>query len=190
MNTVQPIRDREKIEEMKEELKKGGTRDYMIFYTGINSGMRISDIIALNRDNVRNADGSMKTHISIIEKKTKKTKKFPLTGNFYYEMEKYTKNIKEGEYLFKSQKGTNKPITTTQAYRILKEASIKVGLDEIGTHSMRKTFGYHHYKQYKDVALLQRIFNHSSPSITLRYIRYTTAGNRRELCKFLFIIEK
>ncbi|MBO8430908.1 site-specific integrase, partial [Spirochaetes bacterium] len=40
----------------------------------------------------------------------------------------------------------------------------------IGTHSMRKSFGYHHYKQFKDVAMLQMIFNHSSPQITLRYI--------------------
>ena len=170
MKEVQPIREREKIEEMKEELKKAGTRDYMLFYTGINSGMRISDIVRLNRDNVRNADGSMKSHITIIEKKTNKVKKFPLTGNFYYELERYTKDMKKGEYLFKSQKGENKPITTTQAYRILKEASINVDLEEIGTHSLRKTFGHHHYKQYKDIALLQKIFNHSSPSITLRYI--------------------
>jgi integrase len=35
---------------------------------------------------------------------------------------------------------------------------------------MRKTFGYWHYQQYHDVAMLQTIFNHSSPSITLRYI--------------------
>lgn len=35
---------------------------------------------------------------------------------------------------------------------------------------MRKTFGYFHYKQYKDVAILQEIFNHSAPSVTLRYI--------------------
>lgn len=38
---------------------------------------------------------------------------------------------------------------------------------------MRKTFGYHHYKQFRDVALLQTIFNHSAPSITLRYIGIT-----------------
>ena len=40
----------------------------------------------------------------------------------------------------------------------------------VGTHTMRKTFGYHHYQQFKDVAILQYILNHSSPSITLRYI--------------------
>jgi len=35
---------------------------------------------------------------------------------------------------------------------------------------LRKTFGYHFYQQTKDVALLQELFNHSSPSVTLRYI--------------------
>ncbi|OVE45880.1 tyrosine-type recombinase/integrase, partial [Pseudobacillus badius] len=40
----------------------------------------------------------------------------------------------------------------------------------IGTHTMRKTFGYHFYQQTKDVAMLQQIFGHSAPSVTLRYI--------------------
>ena len=76
----------------------------------------------------------------------------------------------EGEFLFKSRKGENKPITTTQAYRIMEIAAYRAGIDNVGTHTMRKTFGYWHYKQFKDVALLQEIYNHSSPSITLRYI--------------------
>ena len=68
MNFVQPIRDKNKLEEIKNELKKNGTRDYMLFYTGINTGLRISDLLKLNYDDVRNKDGSMKSHISIIEK--------------------------------------------------------------------------------------------------------------------------
>lgn len=99
-----------------------------------------------------------------------KTKRFPLCNTLFEELELYTKNMREGEYLFKSQKGKNKPITTTQAYRILKECSNKINIPEVGTHTMRKTFGYFHYKQYRDVAILQQIFNHSSPNITLRYI--------------------
>lgn len=65
---------------------------------------------------------------------------------------------------------SNKPITTTQAYRILNNAAIHIGLTEIGTHTMRKTFGYHHYQQFHDIAILQQIFNHSSPSITMKYL--------------------
>lgn len=56
------------------------------------------------------------------------------------------------------------------AYKILREAADYVSLDGIGTHTLRKTFGYHFYQQYKDPALLQEIFNHSSEEITLRYI--------------------
>ena len=65
---------------------------------------------------------------------------------------------------------TKQNIGRVQAYRILNKAAAEVGLIEIGTHTLRKTFGYHFYKRYKDVALLQEIFNHSAPSITLRYI--------------------
>jgi len=43
-------------------------------------------------------------------------------------------------------------------------------MDSIGTHTLRKTFGYHFYQKYKDIALLQELFNHSAPSVTLRYI--------------------
>lgn len=140
MNTVQPIRDREKLNELKEELKRNGTRDYLLFYTGLNSGMRVSDVVNLNVNDVRNQDGTMKQHITVIEKKTGKQKRFPLCNGLLAEMEKYTKHMKEGEYLFKSRKGINRPITTTQAYRIIVNAAKIVGLEEIGTHTMRKTF--------------------------------------------------
>ena len=170
MNFVQPIRDKNKLEEMKDELKKSGTRNYMMFFVGINSGMRVSDIVKLNYNDVRDEYGNMRRHITIIEQKTKKVKKFPIYNDLYMELEKYTRNMNQGDYLFKSQIGTNKPITTTQAYRILKDASSTIGLEEVGTHTMRKTFGYFHYKQYHDIAILQTIFNHSAPSITLRYI--------------------
>ena len=48
--------------------------------------------------------------------------------------------------------------------------------DGIGTHTMRKTFGYWFYKQTKDVAKLQSLLNHSPPEITLRYIGITEKG--------------
>ena len=53
----------------------------------------------------------------------------------------------------------------------MNNACLQLGLKyNIGTHSLRKTFGYHHYKQFKDIVILQKIFNHSSSDITLRYI--------------------
>ena len=169
MNFVQPIRDKNKLEEMKEELKKRGTRDYLLFITGLNTGLRVSDIVKLKYDDIRDTNGNMKSHITILEQKTKKIKKFPICNDLYIELELYTRRMKKGDYLFKSR-ASNAPITTTQSYRIIRATANKIGLTEIGTHTMRKTFGYFHYKQYHDVAILQTIFNHSSPSITLRYI--------------------
>ena len=61
-------------------------------------------------------------------------------------------------------------IKRDRAYKILNEAAQEIGLGEIGTHSMRKTFGYWHYQKYKDVALLQHLFNHANSAVTLRYI--------------------
>mgnify|MGYP005781587897 FL=1 len=170
MNYVQPIREQSKIEEMKRELKKNGTRDYLLFYTGINTGLRISDIIKLKVKDVLNPDRTMKTQIDIIEEKTKKKKRYKINNGLVEELRQFTKDMDFEEYIFKSRKGENKPITRIQAYRILNNAGAKIGLEEIGTHTLRKTFGYHFYQQTKDVALLQELFNHSAPSITLRYI--------------------
>jgi integrase len=78
-------------------------------------------------------------------------------------------NKPDNSPLFESQKQHR--LDRSQVYRVLNEACSATGVNaNIGTHTMRKTFGYHHYKQFKDVAMLQMIFNHSSPNITLRYI--------------------
>ena len=88
------------------------------------------------------------------------------------------------EWLFNSKK-YNHPITRVQAYRIIVNACKQAGiLDNIGTHTLRKTFGYHFYKATKDIALLQYIFNHSSPAITLRYIGINQDLVNESLCSF------
>jgi integrase len=165
MKLVQPIRDREKLEEMKMELLKIGYKNYLMFVIGINTGLRISDILQLTVKDLKD-----KTHIKIVEQKTNKIKRFLVNSSLKVEIDKYINTMSDEEYLFQSRKGENKPISRVQAYRILNSAAEHIGLQEIGTHTLRKTFGYWHYKQYKDVALLQEIFNHSSPSVTLRYI--------------------
>lgn len=170
MNYVQPIRDKQKIEEMKEELKKSGTRDYLLFVFGINVGLRISDIIKLKAKDVLNVDRTIKKHIEIIEKKTDKRKRFKINPILAEELYSYIKNKDFEEYIFKSRNGNNQHITRFRAYTILNNAGKGIGIEEIGTHTLRKTFGYWFYNQTHDVALLQELFNHSSPSITLKYI--------------------
>jgi len=165
MNKVEPIRDREKIEEVKMELLKDNYRNYLLFAVGINTGLRIGDMLKLKVKDVRN-----QTHIILKEEKTNKSKKFFINSVLRNALDNYISNMADHEYLFQSRNGNNQPLSRSQAYRILNGAGTKVGLDSIGCHSTRKTFGYHHYKQHKDVALLQELFNHSAPSITLDYI--------------------
>ncbi|MEK4886416.1 site-specific integrase [Bacillus sp. FSL W8-0223] len=176
---VQPIRDKQQIEDMKWSLRKWcGERDYILFLIGINTGLRIGDLLKLKVSDVRR-----KKKIVIQEGKTKKPRMINLT-NIYDEVQEYVKTV-DSEWLFPSRKG-DKPITPTQAYRQLNKAAEMVDITEgIGTHTMRKTFGYWFYKQTKDVAKLQAILNHSHPSITLRYIGITEEEIEKDLESFV-----
>jgi integrase len=165
MNKVEPIRDIEKVKKMKSLLKKQNFRDYLLFELGINSGLRISDLLKLKVEDVKNKDS-----IRLKEQKTGKSKKIKLNHQVKKAIDEYITGMDLQEYLFQSRKGDNKPISRVQAYRVLKKAGNELGIEHLGTHTLRKTFGYHHYKQNKDVALLQRIFNHNSPTTTLEYI--------------------
>ncbi len=73
------------------------------------------------------------------------------------------------EFLFKSRQAY-KAITRQRAYQILQDVAVEFRINNFGTHSLRKTFGYHFYQKTKDVVTLQEIFNHSHSSVTLRYI--------------------
>lgn len=165
MEFVEPIRDKEKIELVKTILKKSGLRNYVLFILGINSGLRISDILNLKVSDVIN-----KKYIEIKERKTNKNRRFPITESFGPSLAEYVSGKSPEEWLFSSQRG-DRAITRVQAYRIISKACVKAGITvRIGTHTLRKTFGYHFYNKTKDIALLQSILNHSSPSVTLRYI--------------------
>jgi integrase len=200
MNTVQPIRDINKVKQIESNLKKKKYRDYLLFRLGIYSGYRVSDIVKLQAKDIRN-----KTHFNFSENKTGKKKALKIKIDLKQELDEYIKNMDDNDYLFSSQVYTNtitttkriktesgkshnikekikntsssSPIQRMQAYRIINSAARKVGIKEdIGTHSMRKTFGYHFYIQYKDngefdpISILQVIFNHSSRQMTLKYI--------------------
>ncbi|MEK4883655.1 site-specific integrase [Bacillus sp. FSL W8-0223] len=178
MNFVQPIRDQEKIERIKEFLKEDSERNYLLFLVGINTGLRISDILKLKVGDVKG------THIALREQKTSKQKWIRITPSLKRELNKYIAGKDDSEYIFKSRQGKNKPIGRSMAYKILRKAANEFKLKDIGTHTLRKTFGYHFYQQTKDVAMLQEIFNHSSPDITLRYIGVNQDSMDKAMSKF------
>ncbi|PWW20204.1 phage integrase family protein [Cytobacillus oceanisediminis] len=177
---VQPIRSKEKLEDVKWSLKKWcGQRDYILFLIGINTGLRVGDLVKLKIKQVKG-----KKKITVKEGKTKKPRVIQLT-NIYDEIQSYIKLLEGTAWLFPSRQGGSH-ITTTQAYRQLVKAAKMVDIEDgIGTHTMRKTFGYWFYKQTKDVAKLQEILNHSKPEITKRYIGITQEEIEDSLNEFV-----
>lgn len=165
MNYVEPIRDINKVMDIENYLKKKDDKYYIMFELGIYTGLRISDILKLKVKDVKN-----KNSISIKEQKTRKQKVFGINPLLKKELKWYCEDKDGEEYLIKSREGYNKSISREMAYKVIKAAGIEVGIYDLGTHSLRKTFGYHFYMKYKDIVLLQKIFNHVDPSITLRYI--------------------
>ena len=165
---VQPIRSKEQIKDMKWALKRHcSERDYILFMIGINTGLRVSDLLQLKTHMILKLKRKRRKELKVKEGKTKKERIINLTSIFD-EVYQYAQTV-ENTWLFPSRKG-DQPISKIQAYRQLQKAGDFADVESIGTHTMRKTFGYWFYKQTKDVAMLQDILNHSTPQITLKYI--------------------
>jgi len=164
MEFVQPIRDRQKLAELKAVLAESSDRNRMLFVCGIHTGLRISDLLKLR---VRDVQGD---YIDIREQKTGKRVRRLISTSLRKELNRYTRDKDGRVYLFRSRLGANQPLTRSGAYKLLRKAAESVGLQNIGTHTLRKTFGYMMYQREKNVARLQELLNHSSPSVTLRYI--------------------
>lgn len=177
---VQPLREQKDIAEMIEALsmaKNSGDRNVLLFKIGISTGLRAGDIVKIRIEDVKG-----KTSFKVREGKTKKERTVYLNA-IMADIADYLADKPDEGWLFPSRKG-DKHITTTQAYRILTAAGELIGRDDIGTHTMRKTFGYHYYKRTKDVATLMEIFNHESQRTTLRYIGITEEEKENSLKDF------
>lgn len=163
MKSVDPIRDKELISEILEWLKQRNYRDYLMFLIGINTGLRISDILKLRYSDFKG------THLYITEIKTKKKKEIPINSVLRNEF----KNLKPSNpkaLIFKSRQGRHKAIGRKRAYQIMQDVGKEFGIENIGTHTLRKTFGYHYMQNGGDIEVLKVMFNHSDSSITARYI--------------------
>lgn len=163
---VRPLRTAEEIQDMMWAIGKTSRhakRNQFLFLMGINTGLRISDLVKLKVKDVN------KRNPKVREQKRKKVRVLFLDG-IWNDIQQYIKGMDKDDYLFASQKGTNEPVTTTACYQMLDKAAKLLDRPDIGTHTMRKTFGYHYYKQTKDIVSLMEIFKHSDPAETKEYI--------------------
>lgn len=179
MSTTQPIRDKQNLQNFKTyyQNQKTNIRNYTIIVIGLNTALRINDILHLTYEEVYQ-DGRVRDHITIKERKTGKENRILLNQEARLALEQYrfelirSKMYQTGNpYLFPSPKKADAPLSRSQAYRMITAAAEAIGIGEhISCHSLRKTFGYHAWKQGNDPVVIMVIFNHSSLSITKRYL--------------------
>lgn len=165
INTVVPIKDINLVLDIADYLQQKSERNYVMYLFGIYSGLRISDILSFK---VRDVKG--KESVYIREKKTGKEKQFALNQELQKAIAGYVSNKKNYEYLFPSPGKKYVPLSRQQAYNIIRSAGLVFGVEHLGTHTLRKTFGYHMYQKTRDAAMLMKLFNHSDIHTTLRYI--------------------
>ena len=187
MQKVQPLREKTEVERFKNALKRRNLRDWAMFTFGANTGLRASDILRLRVKDILDPESvpsriRVADSIEIIEKKTKKIRDIPLNKAAKDAIKEYVTrsgllDSPEGAKvpLFPSRKGRgSRSITRSAAWRALHVAAKEAGIrSRIGTHTMRKTFGYALYAAGTDITRIQYLLNHSSPEVTLAYIGIT-----------------
>lgn len=191
----EPLRTAAQIDIVRSLIKvktKEPLRNRLIFDIGINNGIRTNDILRLKVDDVVDANGKPKASTTIIESKTGKKRVLRFNESIQNQLATYLdQRGSSSDWLFASYHNPQKPITTQAIYRMF--SRIKQGqplLKGLTAHSMRRTFGYHFYKQTHDVVTLMKIFNHSSQAITLRYIGIEKEDIDKELSNFSLWFQK
>ena len=176
MNFVEPIRDKNKIKAIKGNLKaKKNPRDFLLFTLGINTGLRISDLLNLKVKDVRDRRGDVRKYIWIKEKKTKRGRKIPLNAVVKEALKYYFNRSAIYDldgYLFTAEKDKmNKPLSSCGAWQLVNDWCREVGINyQVGTHSLRKTLGYHLRMQGAPIALIAERLGHKNLGSIRSYI--------------------
>ena len=179
MNRVEPIRDPRKVAAIKKMLRgEKSLRDYVLFVIGINTALRIGDLLALSVGDVLDREGAVAQFLAIREHKTGRHARVYLNDNVrsalgeYFDREPVTNPDLP---LFRSVR-SNQPIDRTRAWRLINNWCQAVGLTNAryGAHTLRKTWGYMARKVHGiPIELIQAKLGHATPAVTKRYLGIT-----------------
>lgn len=176
MGKSEPIRNYKDIERMKQYLlAQGRWRDHALITMGLNTALRISDLLKLRWGNVYNFKTStFYLHIYIQEQKTKKQNIVsinPCICDSLNLLKSHLPTVSEEDFLFQSRVNQPRPIHRSRAYAIIREMAEVLDMEGvISCHSLRKSFGYHAWKRGYSPAVIMEIYNHSSLQVTRRYL--------------------
>ena len=176
MNKSQPIKNKEKLDRFKNFYieEEYNPRNYMFISLGLNTALRVSDLLKFTWNDVYNFDNScFRTHVKLTEQKTTKQSVIFLNSRIINSLSWYKSKelIKFLPDTFLFSNANNQHISRSTAYRIVHNAAVSCEIEGvISPHSLRKTFGYYAWKQGTSPVLLMDIYQHSSFEITKRYL--------------------
>ena len=176
MATTQPIRNKQQVRALAEYyLKKGQLRNQVLIVLGLHTALRISDLLRITWDDVYDFENKrIRTRIDIVEKKTRKAKSISLNRAAITALTMFANQSAQKGHLLIENAQTRKAISRIQAYRLIRAASEALKFQSrVSCHSLRKTFGYHVWKSGVSPAVIMEIYNHSSLSVTRRYLGVT-----------------
>ena len=175
--TTEPIRNKKQAAELLRYYKdRGQFRNYVLIVAALHTALRISDLLRLTWNDVYDFScHRVRQEICLVEKKTKKTKTLALNKEVIAALNLLLSwvDVSTGDPVFKSRK-TGRAIGRVQAYRIIRAAAEALAfLGRVSCHSLRKTFGYHAWKNGISPVVIMDIYNHSSFAVTQRYLGVT-----------------
>jgi len=167
---VDPIRSQKDIKAIL-KLLSDNPRDKLLFLMGINNGLRCGDLLKLKVSDVNGM--KVGESLTIKEGKTGKQNVLVINKPVFEALKSYIeyKKPEDNEYLFESRK-EKRAITIQAVNNKVKRWTSDINLKgNYGAHTLRKTWGYFQRTVYGvGFELICKRFNHSSPSITMRYL--------------------
>ena len=182
MNFVEPIRSTKKITQIKNLLKgQGRYRDLLLFTVGLNTALRVSDLLSLRIGDFVNSEGTDRKRFWIREAKRNKRNDVIINDSIIQALTAYRAAYSDAEtapqhFAFFNVKTNDyhHPISRKQVWKVITKLCHEVGLQgNYGTHTLRKTWGYHARRQGVDLALIMHKLNHNSLAYTQRYLGIT-----------------
>lgn len=182
MNFVEPIRDRKKIAQIKNLLRgQQRFRDLLLFTVGINTALRISDVLQLRIGQFVDEQSNLRSRFGVREMKTGKRHDVTINDSIREALQEYlaaypdvTSNPDNFIFFNSQYNRYAEPLKRGRVWEFISTICAEVGLSgNYGTHSLRKTWGYQARMQGVDLAIIMYKLNHANLADTKRYIGIT-----------------
>jgi len=155
-------------------------RDRLILELLYGSGLRVSELIDLNWENIE-TDQRM---IRVLGKGSKE-RLVPFGPSVKELLEDWSLLSKEGTKgpLFISEKGAER-LTVRTVHRLVQRAALRVGIYGVSPHTLRHCFATHLLERGAPLRVVQELLGHESIAATQRYLSITAEQMKRSYMEY------